>query len=86
MHGTNVVFKVDPFIPDLDSEFDPENSLTEADIDDMHKWGINLVRLGVTWESVERERGVYDHAYLDKIETLINRLGEKGIFTMLDMH
>ena len=60
LHGTNVVFKVDPFIPDIDSGFDPENSLTVEDIEDMHKWGINLLRLGVTWESVERERGVYN--------------------------
>jgi aryl-phospho-beta-D-glucosidase BglC (GH1 family) len=47
-------------LPDIDSEFDPENSFTEEDIEHLSKWGINLVRLGVTWESVERERGVYD--------------------------
>lgn len=86
LHGTNVVFKIDPFIPDLDSDFDPENSLTVEDIEDLQKWGVNMVRLGVTWESVERQMGVYDQAYLDKIEILINRLGEKGILTMLDAH
>ena len=33
------------------------------------------------WEAVEREAGVYDDSYLDKIEILINKLGEAGIFT-----
>ena len=36
---------------------------------------MNFVRLGVMWEAVEREPGVYDHEYLDKVETLINRFG-----------
>jgi endoglycosylceramidase len=29
---------------------------------------------------------VYDDAYLDKVESLINKLGEKGIYTMVDAH
>ena len=35
LHGTNVVYKIDPFLPDLVGEFDPERSLTDADLDDM---------------------------------------------------
>ncbi len=38
------------------------------------------------WEAVERQPGVYDDAYLDKVETLINRLGEAGIYTLVDQH
>ena len=40
---------------------------------------MNFVRLGVMWEAVERSEGTYDEAYLDKVETLINKLGEAGI-------
>ena len=47
---------------------------------------MNLVRLGVMWEGVEREEGKYDDAYLDKIETLINKLGKQGIYTLVDAH
>jgi len=38
------------------------------------------------WEGVEREAGVYDMAYLDKIEDLINKMGEAGIYTLVDAH
>jgi len=54
-----VIYKIDPYIPDEDT-FDYQNSLNDKDIDDLKNWGFNLVRLGVMWEAVERERGVYD--------------------------
>lgn len=47
---------------------------------------MNFVRLGVMWEAVERTEGVFDDDYLDKVETLINQLGEAGIYTLVDMH
>lgn len=47
---------------------------------------MNFVRLGVMWEAVERSAGVYDDAYLDKVETLINKLGAAGIYTLVDAH
>ena len=47
---------------------------------------MNFVRLGVMWEAVERSAGEYDDAYLDKVETLINKLGAAGIYTLVDAH
>lgn len=47
---------------------------------------MNFVRLGVMWEGVERQVGVYDAVYFDKVEELINRLGEAGIYTLVDAH
>jgi len=38
------------------------------------------------WEAVERSEGVYDDAYLGKVEALINKLGEAGIYTLVDAH
>ena len=38
------------------------------------------------WEAVERSPGQYDDEYLDKVEKLINKLGEAGIYTLVDMH
>lgn len=38
------------------------------------------------WEGVEREAGKYDMAYLDKVEALINKMGEAGIYTLVDAH
>ncbi len=38
------------------------------------------------WESVERAPGVYNTTYLEEIDGLINKLGAKGIYTMVDAH
>ena len=84
-HGVNVVYKVDPYIPS-DGAFDPATSLNDEDIVDLVKWGFNFVRLGVMWEGVERSEGVYDNNYLDKVEALINKFGEAGIYTLVDAH
>jgi aryl-phospho-beta-D-glucosidase BglC (GH1 family) len=48
------------------------------------KWGFNFVRLGVMWEAVERQEGKDD--YFAKVNDLINTLGQKGIFTLVDAH
>jgi aryl-phospho-beta-D-glucosidase BglC (GH1 family) len=47
---------------------------------------MNFVRLGVMWEAVERTAGKYDDTYLDKVEDLVNRLGQAGIYTLIDAH
>jgi endoglycosylceramidase len=60
--------------------------LNDKDIEDLVKWGFNLVRLGVMWEAVERQPGVYDTNYLNKVNDLINKLGARGIYTMVDAH
>ena len=52
----------------------------------MVKWGFNFVRLGVMWEAVENAPGQYDEAYLSKVNDLINKLGSRGIYTMVDAH
>lgn len=85
LHGVNIVYKMDPYIPSS-GDFDPQLSLNDADIDNLVKWGFNFVRLGVMWEAVERSAGVYNETYLAEINTLINKLGAKGIYTMMDAH
>ena len=84
-HGVNVVYKLPPYIPKTDS-FDPYYSLSDEDISYMKKMGFNLVRLGVIWESVEREEGKYDLEYLKKMSEIVNKLGENGIYSIVDAH
>ena len=84
-HGVNVVYKVDPYIPSSGG-FDAQNSLNDKDIEYLKNWGFNFVRLGVMWEAVERSEGVYDDSYLDKVDELINKLGQAGIYTLVDAH
>jgi endoglycosylceramidase len=85
LHGVNVVYKVAPYIPSQGA-FDSNDSLNAEDIANLKQWGMNFVRLGVMWEGVERERGVYDHEYLAKVDGLITKLGEAGIYTLVDAH
>jgi endoglycosylceramidase len=84
-HGVNVVYKVAPYIPSSD-KFDPQLSLNDQDIDDLLRWGFNFVRLGVMWESVETSPDTYNETYLNEVEVLINKLGAKGIYTLVDAH
>ena len=84
-HGVNVVYKVAPYIPQ-DNAFDPDLSLTDAEIDQLKSWGFNFVRLGVMWEAVETAPGLYNDTYLDRVENLINKLGQKGIYSLVDAH
>ena len=84
-HGVNVVYKVAPYIPDED-KFDAQTSLADKDIQDQRNWGFNLVRLGVMWEAVETAPGVYNKTYLKEVDALITKLGEAGIYTLVDAH
>merc|ERR1712166_64043 len=84
-HGVNIVYKVAPYIPSQ-GEFEPQLSLNDKDIEDLKSWGMNFVRLGVMWEAVERTAGVYDREYLSEVDALVTKLGEAGIYTLVDMH
>ena len=84
-HGQNAIYKVDPYIPNT-TEWSPQDSLNATDIANLKDWGTNFVRLGVMWEAVERQPGIYDSGYLDQIEALINQMGEAGIYTLVDAH
>ena len=63
-HGVNVVYKMPPYVPDAET-FDIDLSMTDEDIANLKSWGMNLVRLGVLWEAVEVEEGVYNTSYLE---------------------
>lgn len=84
-HGVNVVYKVAPYIPESDI-FDSQSSMTDKDIQDLKDWGFNFVRLGVMWEAVETAPGVYNDTYLEEIDKLITKLGNQGIYTLVDAH
>lgn len=47
---------------------------------------MNFVRFGVMWEAVEKSPGVYDDEYLERIRVMINQMGERGLFVLVDMH
>jgi len=48
--------------------------------------GFNIIRLGIFWDGIEPEPGVYDDEYLGSLDNIIALAGEQGIAVYLDMH
>ena len=84
-HGLNMVYKVPPYYPRSD-DFDPQLSVAAEDIKNIQEWGFTMARVGMMWPGGEPTRGVYNETYFDEIEDLVNRLGEAGIYSLLDVH
>jgi endoglycosylceramidase len=84
-HGVNVVHKQYPWHPEV-SRFSPRNSFTVEDADILSDLNINSIRLAVYWAALEPERGVYNHTYLDVIESIVTTCQQKGIYVLLEFH
>mmetsp|Transcript_28635 Transcript_28635/g.50911 ORF Transcript_28635/g.50911 Transcript_28635/m.50911 type:complete len:530 (-) Transcript_28635:411-2000(-) len=84
-HGLNAVVKIAPYIPITD-HFDPQMSISDEDIANLTSWGFNFIRLGVMWQAVEYAPQQYNLTYLAEMNTLINKLGAAGIYTLVDAH
>jgi endoglycosylceramidase len=74
-----MVYKLDPYAPD-------EVGFGRDDARFLARQGLTTVRLGLIWAAVEPEPGVYDDAYLDRIERTTRILADAGIWTLLDFH
>ena len=84
-HGVNVVVKLPPFIPDTE-KFDPNISFNDDDIKILKKLGINLVRLGIIWESIEYSEGQYNSTHLEKMSEIVQKLELNNITVIIDAH
>ena len=84
LRGVNVTaltdqYQVDPDLPTV-------VPLHRSDYRQMQRLGFNVIRLAITWSSLEPERGVIDRGYIDKIAKVVRRASEHGIYTIIDMH
>lgn len=84
-HGVNVVYKSFPWIPKT-NEFDPFLSFSEMDMDNLKRWGMNIVRLGAMWPGVEPTKGFYNESYISELSSIVQKLSKRGIYTLLDFH
>ncbi|MFN2110558.1 MAG: cellulase family glycosylhydrolase [Anaerolineae bacterium] len=78
LHGINLVNKN----PAEGYVFDAGPELFAA----LRDWGFNVLRFGVIWDGLEPEPGVYDEAYLERIDQQIAWAKEAGLLVFLDMH
>lgn len=69
-----------------ENEFNTLDSLSNIDIQFLIDMGINLIKIGIVWEDFETKENEFNFKYIDYIESIINRLGEAGIFTYLVNH
>ena len=49
-------------------------------------WGFDSVRFLVTWAAIEPQKGVFDDAYLAKLEEHVGWAEAAGLWVILDMH
>lgn len=61
-------------------------ALTETDFVNVRAWGFNVVRLGIIWDGLEPEPGVYSEEMFLCLDERIRWASENGIYVMLDMH
>ncbi|MCK5700633.1 MAG: cellulase family glycosylhydrolase, partial [Cyclobacteriaceae bacterium] len=78
LHGINVINK-DPKTNYL-GHVGPE------DFEKFNTWGFNVIRLGIIWDGLEPEPGVYNEEYLKGIDQMIQWASDNNIYVFLDMH
>jgi endoglycosylceramidase len=76
LHGVNVVYKLAPYTPDF----------TRADARRLRGWGMNAIRLGVSWRALEAERGVLDAGYVTRVRRLVRIADAERLWVLVDMH
>jgi endoglycosylceramidase len=84
-HGRQVIFSGMNYV-----NKDPKTNYITKDssavYEQMGKWGINCLRLGLIWDGAEPQPGKYDEKYLDQIEQKVKWAAQHSIYVMLDMH
>jgi endoglycosylceramidase len=76
LHGVNVVYKLAPYLPDF----------TRADARRLRGWGMDAIRLGVSWRALEPTRGAVDPGYVARVGKLVRLAGDEGLWVLVDMH
>ena len=60
--------------------------LCKNDFAEMRALGFNVVRLALSWSSLEPAPGAYSTEYLDRIAQVVGWARDQGIYVILDMH
>jgi endoglycosylceramidase len=61
-------------------------TLGPEDVRRMRELGLNLLRLPMNWSGIEPEEGVYDEAYLDRVQSVVELCATAGVHVILDFH
>ncbi len=58
----------------------------EQDLAQLRNWGFNAIRLGVLWDGLEPEPGIFDQEYLRRLRRFIQQADAWGLRVIVDMH
>lgn len=83
-NGVNFVCK--SAVPDEDGVIRFKTDITDSLMELLAKKGINIVRLGVTWEGIEPQPGEFNKAYLDGVRDTLSICERHGIYAFIDWH
>lgn len=78
LHGVNLVCK--------DKTRNYIGNWGDDDFVRLRRWGCNVVRLGVIWDAVEPEPGMFDRHYIERLRGLIRSAHRHDLYVYLDMH
>ena len=78
-HGTNVVVKGFPWIPERGG-FEGNVSLATMDLRLMEAAGFKAMRLGLMWPGAEPARGAYNETYFAEFAAIVDEAGAHGIY------
>jgi len=60
--------------------------MTEEEFKQIGDWGFNVIRLGIIWDGLEPEPGVYNDSMFQCLDERIRWAKENGLYVILDMH
>jgi len=78
LNGINLIVK--------DSSRGYTCAIPKSDFDRVREWGFNVIRLGIIWDGLEPEPGVYNEEMFRCLDERIRWASENGIYVLLDMH
>lgn len=76
LRGYNLQAKAPPFQPIQEAQ----------DLDPLWAMGANFIRFNFVWEAAEPLPGVYDQAYFDYYERVVNWAWARGMYVLIDFH
>ena len=65
----------------ISGRWDSRNDLAQA-----REYGLNFVRLCLSWSELEPSPGVYSETYLDRVAQMVAWAEEQDVYVLLDMH
>jgi len=65
---------------------EPIPSLDDSDCTRMHELGLDFLRLPINWSAIEPAQGMYDDAYLDRVDAAVQCAARAGLYVMIDLH